>query len=156
MSKSFGKLFTYLDIALYKNICCIENKNKLNLNAKIILLSTLTSFHCAYALNTSITEKIKIVKKYKMVRNGYTDFMVIDNKNRHFNVNNSLWYWKWNSIEDWSNIKEGNEINLKYYGWRVPLLGLFPNIYTSSNENFLNSTSKTSLIEFHSEIINIL
>jgi hypothetical protein len=78
-----------------------------------------------------------------MNRGGYTDFMIIDNKGRHFNVNNSLWYWKWNSIEDWHNIDEKSEEKLliKYYGWRVPLLGLFPNIMLSDRPQFLNSMS---------------
>ena len=66
-----------------------------------------------------------------MNRRGYTEFMVIDNKGRHFNVNNSFWYNKWNSLEDWHNIKENGEINIKYYGWRIPFLGLFPNIVNS-------------------------
>jgi hypothetical protein len=64
-----------------------------------------------------------------MVRNGFTEFMVIDEYGNHYNVNNSFWYWKWNSIEDWYNIKESDELDFKYYGWRVPVLGMFPNIY---------------------------
>ena len=57
--------------------------------------------------------------------------MVIDNKGRHFNVNNSMWYWKWDSIEDWHKIKNNNKINVKYYGLRIPVLGIFPNIVQS-------------------------
>jgi len=56
--------------------------------------------------------------------------MVIDDNNKHYNVNNSLWYWKWDSIEDWNSIElnETNKLSVKYYGLRIPFLGFFPNI----------------------------
>lgn len=126
-----------------RNIFTVFNKLNLNFNENnskinIIILILSTSLHCVYAVSTNKKEKIIIIKKYKMVKNGFTQFMVIDDKNRHFNVNNSLWYWKWDSIEDWNNIKEEDKIRIKYYGWRVPLLGLFPNIYMSSCKNIQN------------------
>ena len=114
------------------------------------LLLSFASIHCGYAISTNQKDKIIIVKKYKMVKNGFTEFMVIDNKGRHFNVNNSLWYCKWNSIEDWYNIKEGDNIRIKYYGWRVPLIGLFPNIYMSSDAKFLDTIPTSQFIKFES------
>ena len=60
--------------------------------------------------------------------------MIVDNKGRHFNINNSLWYWKWDSLEDWSSIKNGDKISVRYYGWRVPIFGLFPNIVKSRSK----------------------
>ena len=140
MSRNFRRIFTYLDM-VFDNKCCSGNNNKkyLTLGIKFVILGTVTSIHGAYALTTNQVEKTIIIKKYTMVRNGFTEFMVIDNKDRHFNINNSLWYWKWNSIEDWSNIKEGDEIRLKYYGWRIPILGLFPNVYMSASDKFLDS-----------------
>jgi hypothetical protein len=59
--------------------------------------------------------------------------MVIDSNDKHYNLNNSLWYWKWDSIEDWHSIKEGEKIHTLTYGWRVPILGLFPNIVSCQN-----------------------
>ena len=54
--------------------------------------------------------------------------MIIDTKGTHYNVNNSFWFWKWDSIEDWNKLKVGNTIYAKYYGIRMPFLGCFPNI----------------------------
>ena len=116
-----------------------KNDNQFNafvLWLKTIGLTTVTASHCVYALSTSKKEKSVIVKKYDIVKNGFTEFMIIDNKDNHFNVANSLWFWKWNSIEDWSKIKEGDEMYFRYYGWRVPLFGLFPNIYMLSSNDF--------------------
>jgi hypothetical protein len=96
----------------------------------------LTYGHGLFALGTNKIEEISITKKYKYVSNGYTNFMIVDDKGRHFNINNSFWYWKWNSIEDWSSIKENSTINAKFYGWRVPLFGIFPNIVNSTDYKY--------------------
>ena len=72
--------------------------------------------HFAYALGTKTEKKITIIKKYTFTKNGYTDFMVIDSYGNHYNVNNSFWYWKWDSIEDWSSIEANKNLNMKYYG----------------------------------------
>jgi hypothetical protein len=81
-----------------------------------------------YVFITNNNEDITIAKKYKYVANGFTNFMVVDDKGRHFNVNNNFWHWKWDSIEDWTNINVNNKIRVSYYGIRLPFLGLFPNI----------------------------
>ena len=87
--------------------------------------------HATYALFSETDETIQIGSKYKMERNGFTDFMVIDTQGRHFNVNNSFWYWKWDSVEDWHMLIPSDKVNIKYYGWRWPVYGLFPNIVLS-------------------------
>lgn len=95
---------------------------------KIIFGTLVACGHSVYTFSTTQTDNIQVVKKYKMNRNGFTDFMIIDDKGRHFNINNSVWFWKWNSIEDWHKIEEKKELPIKYYGWRYPIFGLFPNI----------------------------
>jgi len=101
-----------------------------SVRANIIFLAS--SIHSLYAYGTSTTEEIKIEKKYKIVNHGSTKFMIHDDNGRHYCVNNSLWYWKWDSVEDWSKMNKGDRIKVKYYGIRSPLLGLFPNIVKSN------------------------
>jgi hypothetical protein len=104
----------------------------------------LTYGHGMFALATNKKEKIRVTKKYTYVANGYTNFMIVDDKGRHFNVNNSFWYWKWDAIEEWNNIQEQSDekkdifIAVSYYGYRIPFLGLFPNIveFPTHLENF--------------------
>jgi hypothetical protein len=148
MSRSFTRIFfkTLKDIASNDNRYEI-NKNNAELWFKLIIIAAGFTGHGVYALSTNKKDSSIVVKKYKMVRNGFTEFMIIDDRGRHFNVNNSLWYWKWNSIEDWSNIKEGDELYFKYYGWRIPVLGLFPNIIFSNKAQYLVNVN-------HSEISN--
>ena len=98
----------------------------------------LTYGHGMFALGTNKTEEICVTKKYTYVANGYTNFMIVDDKGRHFNVNNSFWYWKWDAIEEWNNIQEQTEdktfITVGYYGYRIPFLGLFPNLVHISTQ----------------------
>ena len=124
-----------------------------HMKLRVGVTSIFIAGHWIYTYSTEEKDAIIVTKKYKMNRGGYTDFMIIDNKGRHFNVNNSLWYWKWNSIEDWHNIDEKSEEKLliKYYGWRVPLLGLFPNIMLSDRPQFLNSMSSSEFIRFQAD-----
>jgi hypothetical protein len=126
-----GKIFKYV---LYSDNTLITDKSSENIIKKLLIGSGFAGLHGAYVFSTSESEEIKVVKKYTMDRNGFTNFMVVDDKNRHFNVNNSLWYWKWDSIEDWNKVEENNNLHVKYYGWRIPMFGLFPNIVKSSDK----------------------
>jgi hypothetical protein len=103
------------------------SKVDISYNTDIVFSSII--IHSLYAYGTSSTEEVTIENKYKMVNHGSTRFMIYDQKGRHYNVNNSFWYWKWDSVEDWSKMNKGDSIKIKYYGIRSPLLGLFPNIY---------------------------
>lgn len=82
--------------------------------------------HCIYTFKTTKNKIIDVQDKYMFTRNGFTEFMIIDKNGDHYNVNNSLWYWKWCSIEDWNKIQTNKKIGVKYYGLRIPLLGIFP------------------------------
>lgn len=113
MSKSF--LIT--NKFLFKNI---ENVN---------LLGLFIASHLIYVVSTRNKNEIIIKNKYNFTRNGFTEFMIIDNNGKHYNVNNSFWFWKWDSIEDWNNMEINQKININYYGIRIPLFGIFPNIF---------------------------
>lgn len=94
MSSNFLKL---LNNSL--KICFYENKkykklDEANILAHSFLFMCGSFLHLSYALGTSDFKYSKIIKKYKMVRNVFTDFMIITNDEKHYNVNNSLWYWK--------------------------------------------------------------
>ena len=110
--------------------------------------------HCTYSLGTVENKIIQIDKKYQFDRNGFTEFMIIDKNGRHYNVNNSLWHWKWNSIEDFHKLEQNKDIVVKYYGWRVPSLGIFPNIVMSRQDQVLDSMSSAEcrVIEYKRDL----
>ena len=83
---------------------------------------------------TAKKEEIIIAKKYKYVKNGSTNFMIVDENGRHFNVKNSFWFWKWDAIENWTNIKLLEKQHVSYYGYRLPFFNMFPNIVSLNPE----------------------
>jgi hypothetical protein len=142
--------FKYIN--LFKNMSRtffnIILKNLLKSNNQAILLTTsvtMITSNFFYALFTREEKEIIVKKKYKFDRSGFTEFMIIDSNDKHYNLNNSLWYWKWDSIEDWHLIKEEQKLNTLTYGWRVPILGIFPNI-VSSQYNKNNNTNINGMI----------
>lgn len=104
------------------------------------------SINGLYAYSTKKEKNINIIQKYTFVRNGFTEFMVIDSVGNHYNVNNSFWFFKFNSLEDWhkivpindSNNDSNSNIKITYYGYRFPFFGLFPNIINVNNEEKCN------------------
>jgi hypothetical protein len=135
MSRSFARVFNIF----FKSFKHDAEPVSSEMNKFVSLtLGTIAIFgtlgHGIYAFETSETKFIKIKQKYTFDRNGFTEFMIIDDNGKHYNVNNSVWYWKWDSIEDWHKMETSKEIAIKYYGWRVPALGIFPNIVMSQQD----------------------
>ena len=128
MSNNIFKIFNRFSMGL------LYKKNPItssDLTFNFLALSLSFSLNLGYSVVTEKKEEIKVAKKYKLVDYGSTNFMIVDNNGRHFNINNSLWYWKWDSVEDWEKIDKNDTISIRYYGLRVPLFGMFPNIVNS-------------------------
>lgn len=117
-------------------------------NLKFTGINILIAGYLGYKIGTKQEKEIIVTKKYKFNRFGFTKFMVIDEKGNHYNVKNSLFYWNWSSIEDWHLITLNQPIYIKYYGYRLPIVELFPSIIKSVNyipEN--KSSNSVDLIE---------
>jgi len=135
----FNKIISKINISKFSS----EN-NIINSIAVVSILSG----HAAYSYMTKKETNIVVNNTYIYTNNGYTEFMVVDTLGNHYSVNNSLWYWKWNSIEDWHSIKEEQKLDTLIYGWRMPILGMFPNIVSCRYNKSKNTTVKdTPLIE---------
>ena len=96
-----------------------------------------------YLLGTTKKDEITVAKKYTYVKNGSTKFMLIDDKGRHFNVDNCFFYWNWNTIDDWANLKLLEQRQIIYYSYRVPFLGMYPTIIEFDNESNSNKLFKS-------------
>jgi len=89
----------------------------------------------SYILGTTQKADITVTKKYTYVKNGSTKYMLVDDKGRHFNVDNCFIYWNWNTIEAWAESKPLEQRQIIYYSYRVPFLGMYPTIIEFSNES---------------------
>ena len=120
-------------------------KNNLPIEFQIVLSGVGVCGHALYSFTTLKRDTIEIDKKYKFTQNSNTQFMIIDKNNKHYNVNNSFWYWKWDSIEDWNTLRENDTIKIKYYGFRIPIFGAFPNIISSKDNSISISPTKNNV-----------
>lgn len=125
------------------------------LSYKAIFLGPLLSCHFLY-INYSCNKKELIVKdKYTYVKAGFTHFMIIDHNNIHYNIHNSFWYGKWDSVEDWTNIKIGEHLRVKYYGYRFPLFGMFPNIVDTKHDEDSDKIKATEILKnIENQLVN--
>ena len=96
-----------------------------------IFIGSTISASAIYTFGTTEEKNIEIKEKYKFNRNGFTKFMIVDKNDKHYCVNNSTWYCKFDSIEDYNKIKIGSVQYIKYYGYRIPIFNMFPNIVKS-------------------------
>lgn len=130
-----------------RNIFSVFNSIKLKWSNYFLIGPPL---HFSYSYFSQKNKNIEVSDKYTFDSNGYTNFMIVDTKNKHYKVSNNLWFWKWDSIEDWHSIKKGTTLPICYYGYRVPFLGFFPNIIslnnnlTTTNNNSVNSKNNSS------------
>jgi len=120
----------------------LNNFTKLPRDNQIAFFAICIGTHALYSFSTQKIDNILIKQLYKYNKNGNTNFMLIDNNDKHYNVNNSFWYCKWNAVEDWNKLKIGDKINIKYYGYRIPVFGIFPIIVSINIQNKPKSKSK--------------
>ncbi len=82
--------------------------NRLMLSAKLGV--AMSAAHFCYAIGTQDDKTIVVTHKYQFVNGGTSHFMamVVDERGTHYVVNNSLWFWKWDSLEDWHALRMRN------------------------------------------------
>jgi len=112
-----------------------------------------TVCHLGYTLGTKCDKDIVVARKYQYDVYGFTNFMVVDTTGNHYNVNNSFWFMKWNSIEEWSNIEPNDSLTVGLYGWRIPSLGTFPNIVSTKKNTVPQIIHVQTEVELEPRII---
>lgn len=150
--------FCFLCLNLFKHKTSNKHKEKINMphrNLPYVFLS-LSSLYMSYAMTTVQDDAIMVTKKYKITKHGYTHWMIVDDNAQHYKVHNSVWHWKWNSVDDWHQIKENKVLFIRYYGWRIPMIELFPTIIVSEQATFLDSMTCSQFLVFETEKINTL
>ena len=110
------------------------DKNFSNIDLSIKQTSYLTIFYLGvvgafgYSVLTAREQEITDDSTYKYTVGGFSQLMLVTNDKTHYSMNNNIFFWKWDNIEDWHNIKYGKKYFITYFGYRIPVLGLFPTI----------------------------
>lgn len=84
--------------------------------------------HGIYAYTTKAEDEIEIQNKYLVVNHIGTHFALNTNDGKQFMIPSSVWYWQFDVPEKWNKLEVGQKYKVKTYGYRIPALGLFPNI----------------------------
>ena len=84
--------------------------------------------HIIYYNVTYFEKKITIKKKYQRFQEE--SYMVVDNNNNIYNIDNLWWKFDFNKAEDWNLLKKNETYIVKGYGMRVGMLNYYPYINT--------------------------
>jgi hypothetical protein len=108
----------------------IEIFNSYQFLGFLIVLYLLISI--IYVYSTQFEKTITISEKYNIASGagkGLTiNNSVMDEKYNVYKVSNSLYMLHFTSAELMMKIEKGKTYTVKGYGWRVPILGWYPNI----------------------------
>lgn len=103
-----------------------------NTDTEILILGAIlgvgSAMHAAYAYGTERKEIITVNDKYQLFRGMSMQMIKTNNDDTHYAVPSSVWFWQFKSPELWRSLEVGKTYTVQSYGWRMPLLGMFPNI----------------------------
>lgn len=99
----------------------------------IIIYIVLTLIFC-YSTYFTKTIQIKSINYMKNTNNHGLN-IIADTDNNIYTVHNSLYYGFFTASELYSNFTVGQSYKIKGYGLRVPILGMYPNVYSAMNIN---------------------
>ena len=106
---------------------------KMELKYFIIILGILGVLNIGYTYGTS-GEKTITIEKSEMVINSGGKYLIFTKNNGVFENTDSFFRFKFNSSDMYSLLKEDKTYNVKYYGWRIPLFSMYPNIYEATKQ----------------------
>lgn len=81
----------------------------------------------AFQYGTVDTMTCTVDSKERVNNGEYSRYMVFCDEEVLENTD-TFWHWKFNSADVYRDIKEGEQYELKVYGWRVPFLSMNRNI----------------------------
>jgi hypothetical protein len=85
-----------------------------------------------YHYGTVFEKTIIVDSKYDRAsgnnNNIYTSYMLCDKDNNIYSVNRSLYWLSFDNAEKWNKVKENKKYQIKGYGFRIPILSLYPNL----------------------------
>ena len=101
-------------------------------NIYVYLFVALIVINCLYVWLTRFNRTITIKEKYNFASGSgkYQNLnnTVMDSEGRMYSISNSLPLLHFKAAEVMMAINKDKSYTVKGYGWRVPILGMFPNI----------------------------
>ena len=97
----------------------------------IILITIFLVLNAIYAYGTRFEKTIR-VKEVNSLRGKYGTNVVADHDGTVYSVSNSIYYLFFNSAELYTQFDAEKNYIITGYGYRIPILGIFPNIISAT------------------------
>jgi hypothetical protein len=109
---------------------------KINLYTKFILFVLFVIILSFLYTRVSYFEKdITVIKKTYLYLGRYGRNVIEDENGNIYVISNSLYYGFFTAIELYTNIKVNTKYTIKGFGYRIPFLGIYPNVISTSIAN---------------------
>jgi len=89
-----------------------------------------------YTYTTTGERTITIDKSEMVISSGGKGgkYLVFTENNGVFENTDSFFRFKFDSSDMYNTLKQGQTYKVKYYGWRIPFLSMYPNIYEAEKK----------------------
>jgi hypothetical protein len=104
--------------------------NNISPFGSLLVFGTCIFAKMSYSYGTYFEKSVTVKDKYVRVVDGRSLYMISDVDNQIYRIGKSIWYWKFDNAETWVSLNPNKKYNIKGYGWRIPFLHLFPNVFT--------------------------
>lgn len=82
-----------------------------------------------YVLSTSFEKDIIVKEKYDRTVGKSTGYVIVGNDNTIYNLVNLWWKGDFYQSDNYAKMDVGKTYHVKGYGNRIPILGMYNNIY---------------------------
>lgn len=96
----------------------------------LIGIVVLSIINILYYYMTAFDKTVTVKKTYNIYRKHSKGLMFEDTNGNIYKVTNAWFKGEFDSMEDWNRLKDGEKVSVQGYGKRVPILGMYPKVYS--------------------------
>jgi len=96
----------------------------------LIAFVALTVLNFLYYFGTRFQKSVMVKKTFNIYKKNGKGLMFEDTNNQTYRVSNLWFKGEFDSMEDWNLLQPGQQATIEGYGYRVPMLGMYPNVYS--------------------------
>lgn len=93
-----------------------------------LLLAILLLIQIVYVYLTRFVRTITVKEKHEFSTGKHIRNTVSDEKGNVYQIQSSLPLLHFSEAEIWLKVEKNKKYTISAYGWRIPILGLYPNI----------------------------
>lgn len=96
----------------------------------VALFAVIILVNVIYVYSTRFERTITVKEKHEYATGKYMRNTILDENSNAYQVSSSIPLLHFTDAETWLHLEKNNKYTISGYGWRVPILGMYPNIVT--------------------------